>query len=121
MIAASSPIMASTQTISISANPASLRQRPRRPFLTRAADDIGCCATAAFLTVGAQRDDLVGRALARRTVEIAMAPGVVWHHAPAQIRPVPARRVVAAPQRGQAFTAVRIAAEVAIIEVDRRG
>src|SRR5260221_10667412 len=98
MIAASMPMMASTQRISISAKPCS-----PLPFSARAADNIGCRSTAAFLTVGAKGNDFVWRALARRTIEVAVTPGIVRHHAATQIRSVPADRVVAARERGEAF------------------
>src|SRR3954451_6678509 len=111
MIAASIPMMASTQRISISAKPAS-----PRPFSARAAGDISRCSTAAFLTVGAKGNNLVGRALARRTIDVTVAPGIVRHNAAAQVRPVPAGRVVAARQRGEALVAVGIAPKVEIIE-----
>src|SRR5437763_1866108 len=115
MIAAKSPMIASTQRISISAKPASV------PRSARAAGNIGCRSTAAFLTVGAKRDDFKRRALARRAIDIIVAPRIVGHHAAAQIRPVPARCVVAARQRGEPLIGARIASEVEIIEIERAG
>src|SRR3954447_19543327 len=85
----------------------------------RAACDVGCRSTAAFLSVGAERDDLVRRALARRTIDIAMAPRIVRNHAAPQIRSVPARRVVGARQRGETLAGVRISSEVEIIQIER--
>src|SRR5882757_7785116 len=105
MIAASMPMIASTQRISISAKPATPRVRS-----ARSADDVSCRATAALLAVRSERDDVIGSAFAGRAIDVAVAPGVVGHHAAAQIRPVPARRVVAAGQRGEPLVAVRIAA-----------
>src|SRR5216684_4114345 len=116
MIAASMPMMASTQRISINANPLS-----PPPLLARAAGNVGCRSTAAFLTVGAQGNDFVGRPLARRTIDVAMTPGIVGHQAAPQIRPVPSRRVVASRQRRKAFVGVGIAPEVEIIEIERAG
>src|SRR5258708_28092232 len=116
MIAASMPMMASTQMISISAKPAS-----PRPVSAGAGGNIGCRSTAALLTVGAKRDDFVGRVLARRAIDVAVAPGIVGHYAAAQIRSIPARCIVAARKRGQPFTAVGIAPEVEIIEIERAG
>src|SRR4051794_1459570 len=123
MIPASMPMMASTQRISISAKPASLPTKPAPPraFSARAAGDISRCSTAALLTVGAEGNDVVGRPLAGRAIDVAVAPGIVGHHAAAQIWAVPARRIVAARQRRQPFTAVRIAPEIEIIEIERAG
>ena len=45
----------------------------------------------------------------------------VRHHAAAQIRPVPARRIVAARQSGEALVVIRIAAEIEVIQVERTG
>src|SRR6266581_6761774 len=116
MIAASMPMMASTHSISISAKP-----RSPRPFSARAAGNVGCCSTAAFLTVGAKGNDFVGRALARRTIDVAVAPRIVGHHTAPQIGPVPARRVVAARERGEAFVGVGVASEAEIIQIERAG
>src|ERR1700704_979208 len=116
MIAASSPIMASTHRISISANPYSLLAGSMR-----APADIGRGSAAAFLSVRAQRDDLERRAPARRAIYVAMAPGIARHHAAPQIRPVPALCVVALGQRGQPFIAGRITAEIEKIQVERAG
>src|SRR5260370_41065076 len=102
---------ASTQRIAINANPL-----PPPPLLARAAGNIGCRSTAAFLTVGAKGNNLVGRALTRRTVEIAVTPGIDGHHPAPQIWSVPSRRIVAARQRREAFVAVGRAPEVQIIE-----
>src|ERR1700694_853934 len=115
MMAASIPMMASTHRISISA-------KPRSPVRSaRAAGNVGCGSTAAFLTVRPKRDDFGGRALARRTIDVAVSPGIVGHHAAPQIRPVPARRVVAARQRDKAFVGVGIAPKIEVIEIERAG
>src|SRR4051794_38593874 len=87
----------------------------------RAAGNIGCRSTAAFLSVGPERDDFVRRALARRAIEIAMAPGVVWDHAAPQVRSVPARRVIGARQRGETLAGIRVPPEVEIIQIERAG
>src|SRR5215210_6611001 len=119
MIPASMPMMASTQRISINAKPASLLAKPASlVFSARAAGDISRCSTAAFLTVGAEGNDVVGRPLAGRAIDITVAPGIVGHHAAAQIWAIPARPIVAARQRRQPFTAVRIAPEIEIIEIE---
>src|SRR5260370_29004171 len=112
MVAASMPMMASTHRISISANPRSAMRS------ARAAGDVGCRSTAAFLTIGPKRDDFVGSALARRTIDVAVPPGIVGYDAAPQIRPVPARRVVAARQRGEAFVGVGITPKMDIIETE---
>src|SRR5260370_18240619 len=115
MMAASKPMMASTHRIAISA-------KPRSPMgSARAAGNIGCRSTAALLTVRPERDDFVGRALARRTIDIAVSPGIVGHHAAPEIRPVPARRVVATRQCGKAFVGVGITPEVKVIKIERAG
>src|SRR5258705_6582540 len=115
MMAASKPMIASTHRISISA-------KPRWPGCSaRAAGNVGCRSTAALLTVRPERDDFVRRALARRTIDIVVSPGIVGHYAAAEIRPVPARRVVAARQCAEAFAGVGITSEVKIIKVERAG
>src|ERR1700754_4028900 len=113
MMAASRPMIASTQRISIS-------PKPRAPAtaLMRAADDIGCRSTAAFLTVRTEGRDGVWGPLARRAIQIDASPGIVGHHATAQIWPVPARLVVAACQRAKPLVRGRIAAEVEVVEVE---
>src|SRR3954471_11524790 len=116
MIAASMPMMASTHSISISAKP-----RSPRTALARAAANVGCRSTAAFLTVRAKGNDFVWRALTRRTIDVSVAPGIVGHEAAAQIGSVPAGRVVAARQRREAFVGVGVAPEVEIIKVERAG
>src|SRR5438270_3918458 len=122
MIAASSPMMASTHRISISAKPAAPLSRGRRAMvLARAASDVAGRSTAAFLSVGAERDDFVGRALARRTIDIAVTPRVVRHHAAAQIGAIPALRVGRPRQRGKALGGARIPPEVEIVEIQRAG
>src|SRR4051812_38027874 len=110
------PMMASTQRISIMAKP-----RSPRSFSARAADNIGCCTTAAFLTVGAEGNDFVRRALARRTIDVAVAPGIVGHHAATQIGAVPAGGVIAARQRGKAFVGIGETSEVEVIQIERAG
>src|ERR1700731_3440982 len=116
MMAASMPMMASTQRISISAKPAS-----PPPRSARAAGNVSRCSTAAFLTVGAQGNDLIRRTLARRAIDVAVAPGIVGHDAATQIRPVPAGRVIAAGQCREALIARGVAAEIEIIEIERAG
>src|ERR1700722_20789716 len=115
MMAASRPMMASTHRISISAKPRLLTRLPR------ATGDVGCRSTATFLTVGPERDDFVRCMLARRAIDVAVSPGIVRHHAAPQIRPVPARRIVGAGQRGQAFIGSGIAAEIEVIEIEGGG
>src|SRR6202022_4405806 len=115
MMAASIPMMASTHRISISA-------KPRSPMCSaRAAGNVGCGSTAALLTVRPERDDFVRRALARRTIDVAVSPGIVGHHAAPEIGPVPARRVVAARQCGKAFAGIGIMPEVKIIKIEGAG
>src|ERR1700755_1416735 len=115
MMAASRPMMASTHRISISA-------KPRSPLRSaRAAGNIGCRSTAAFLSVGPERDDFVRRALARRSIDIAMAPRIVGNHAAPQVGSVPARRVIGARQRGETLAGVRVSSEVEIIQIERAG
>src|SRR5258708_12438881 len=109
MMAASKPMMASTHRISISA-------KPRWPECSaRAAGNVGCRSTAALLTVGPERDDFVGRALARRMIDIAVSPGIVGHHAAPDIGPVPPRPVVPPRQSLKPFAAVRLPPQVTII------
>src|ERR1700687_6210801 len=115
MMAASMPMIASTHRISISAKPRSAMRS------ARAAGNVGCSSTAAFLTVRPKRDDFVGSVLARRTIDVAVPPGIVGHDAAPQIRPVPAGRVVAARQRGEAFIGVGITPKIEIIEIERAG
>src|SRR3954464_13053081 len=124
MIAASRPMIASTHRISISAKPCALKPCALKPCASRrpsarAADDVGCRSTAAFLTVRSERDDIVGRARARRAIDIDVTPGIVRPHPPAQIRPVPAGLIVAARQPGEALIRGRIAAEIEVVEIER--
>src|SRR4051794_22242415 len=122
MIAASRPMMASTHSISISAKPAAPLSRGRRAMASaRTAGDVAGRSTAAFLSVGAERDDVVRRALAGRAIDIAMAPRVVRDHAAAQVRAVPALRVGRPRQRGKTLGGGRIASKVEIVEVQRAG
>src|SRR5690349_9149448 len=111
MIAASRPMIASTHSISISAKPdlehgigpANGRTRWRGHRSARAACNISCRSTAAFLPVGAERDDFVGRAFAGRAIDIAVAPWIVRHHAAAQVWAVPALRVGGTRQGSKAL------------------
>src|ERR1700688_4144322 len=93
--AASSAMMASTQTISS-------KVKPRCPksliFRGRVVErDVGGDAAAAFLTVGAIGYDVIRTMLAGRAIQIAVVPGIVGNVAAPQIRPVPgadARRLL---------------------------
>src|ERR1700688_353591 len=50
-----------------------------------------------------------------------MSPGLVGDNTAPQRRPVPARRIVAAGQRGEAFIAGGITAEIEVVEIERTG
>src|ERR1700688_3990937 len=50
-----------------------------------------------------------------------MSPGLVGDNTAPQRRPVPARRIVAAGQRGEAFIAGGITAEIEVVEIERAG
>src|SRR5689334_8033969 len=133
-MAASSPMIASTATISSRTTPSSpalLGAYPRR----RTGDHFaGICAKrsalpalnvrrragAALLAVRAVRDDVVRSMLAGRAVDVGAAPGVGGNLTGPQVRPVPGVDA-AGPrgQRGEAFAGGRIAAGIEIEQVER--
>src|SRR5258708_16883820 len=98
------------------------RRKPRSaPWAAGGGGKVGWRSNAALLTVRPERGDFVGRALARRTIDIAVSPGIVGHHAAPEIGPVPARRVVASRQCGKAFVGIGITPEIKIIKIERAG
>src|SRR5262245_49466955 len=95
--------IAITQTSSSSVKPASAL--PVRDVLPS--------ARPSFCPVGTVRENVVGPVLPRRAVDIGVAPGVGWHQAALQVRPVPGIDAAGAlHQRGEAFRTVRVAAGV---------
>src|ERR1700716_3711011 len=84
-MAASSAMIAMTQTISTRVNPASAF----RPLVIARRRDIGCRPGPALLPVGAVGDDFIGAALRRRAVDIGLAPRIIRQVAALEIWPVP--------------------------------
>src|SRR5579871_6312698 len=114
-MAASSPMIASTQTISSRTSPLSAVNASVRPAL-----NVRRRAGAALLTIRAIRDDVIRSMLARRPVDVRMPPRIVRDRASAQVRPIPAVDAArAGRQRDKAFTGGRIASGIEIEEVER--
>src|SRR5580700_10583359 len=87
-MAASIATTAMTATISRSVNPASLLTRS----LGACGRDIGGCPGSALLSIGAVGEDLIGAALAGRSIDVGLAPRVVRDAAAFQIRTIPCRQ-----------------------------
>src|SRR5262245_11456135 len=86
-IAARSPMIARTQTISSRTTPHSAE--PRLDASARPALNVRRRAGATLLAVRAVRDDVIGAVLAWRSVDVSVPPGIIGNEARAQIRPVP--------------------------------
>src|SRR6476659_6565430 len=115
MMAATSAMMASAHTTSMSVKPPSLALRSARP-----AGDVGGCAGAAFIAVRAIGHDVISAVLSGRTIDVRLSPRVIRHAAALEIGAVPGRNVAGrADQRHQAFRGGRIAAGVEVEQVER--
>src|SRR5262249_10946547 len=113
--AASSAMMATTQTISSRVKPACAAKRSARP-----ADDVGRRTGSTFLPIGSVADDVISAVLAGRPVDVGLTPGIVGDEAALEIRSVPGLRPAGTlRQRGEPFRTRRIPSGVEIIEIER--
>src|SRR6516164_7411069 len=76
-------------------------------------------SSPAFLTIGAVREDLVGRALDRRSIDIGVSPRIVGNNAALQVWTVPLLSI-ARPlhERNKAVAGPRIAAHIEIKKIE---
>src|SRR5687768_3821492 len=112
-IPATRPRMASARTSSKSAKPASA---------CLFVGDVARIVGAPLPAVGAQRDDLIGRLVARDTIFVGVPPGVQRQRILLQVRPVPVLDAgFTGDQHVEALRLRRVAAGVEVEQIERRG
>src|SRR5690349_15850092 len=120
--AAIKAMIASTQTISSRVKPLCAVSLIFCIFLQALERNIRGEPAAAFLPVGAIRENIVGPALTGRAVDIGVVPRIVWNAAALQIGTVPGGDARSLPhQCGQSFRTRRKAAGVEEVQIERAG
>src|SRR5262245_5549688 len=113
--AASKAMIATAHTISSSVKP-SCEETPSRP----PACNVGRCAGPAFLSVGAERQDVICAVLTRRSIYIRSPPWIQGHNSTFEIRAIPDCDAGDRLHEGtQSFRARGTTAGVEIKEIER--